>query len=106
MLSGLVEKIRVWGLQKGITTKKEGKDVTIQKYAQALKFHEEAGEVAKAVLKHDLAKIEDGIGDSIVTLVMLAEIYGMSIEDCLETAYNEIKGRKGKMVNGSFIKED
>jgi NTP pyrophosphatase (non-canonical NTP hydrolase) len=104
-LDQLTENIKAWGASKGITTKKTGKDATIQKYAQALKVEEEAGELVGAILKQDEAKEKDGIGDLFVTAVLLAEIRGYSIEECVAAAWDEIKGRKGSMVDGSFIKE-
>ena len=52
-----------------------------------------------------LVEVQDGIGDMIVTIILLAEMVGLKVEDCLEAAYNEIKDRKGKMVDGLFVKE-
>ena len=50
-------------------------------------------------------EIQDGIGDTIVTLIMLASIFRVDIDDCLLLAYNEIKGRTGNMVDGVFVKD-
>lgn len=72
--------------------------------SQLLKTLEELGEVSRAVLKYDHEALKDGIGDVLVTLIILANINGMSMEICLAKAWNEIKDRKGKTVNGSFIK--
>lgn len=52
------------------------------------------------------ADIADGIGDVLVTLIIVAEQTGLDIEDCIEVAYNEIKDRKGEMRNGKFVKEE
>lgn len=103
----LQSKIKGWGLAKGITTKKKqkGKQV-IQKYAQTLKIQEESGELCGAILKDDEPKIKDGIGDTIVTLILLAEIQGYTLEECLLIAWNEIKSRDGQLVNGTFIKNN
>lgn len=51
------------------------------------------------------AEAADGIGDVLVTLIIVAEQHGLDIHDCLASAYDEIKDRKGRMVNGLFIKE-
>ena len=51
------------------------------------------------------AEVEDGIGDMLVTIIILAELVGMSSVDCLNVAYNEIKDRKGEMRDGLFVKE-
>ena len=50
-------------------------------------------------------EIKDALGDIIVTIIIGAELQGLQLEDCLESAYNVIKNRKGKMVDGQFIKD-
>jgi NTP pyrophosphatase (non-canonical NTP hydrolase) len=65
---------------------------------------EEAGELAQALLKRDDAEIYDAIGDMVVVLTNLAHMEGVTIEDCIDDAYSEIAGRKGKMINGTFVK--
>lgn len=72
---------------------------------QTVKLLEEVGELAAGVARNDGAKIMDGIGDAVVVLTILAEMYGVTIESCIQMAYDEIKDRKGKMVNGVFVKE-
>jgi len=71
---------------------------------QLLKAFEELGETARAELKNQPEAIKDGIGDTIVTLIIYATQNGFNITQCLEAAYNEIKDRKGTTVNGTFIK--
>ena len=66
---------------------------------------EEAGELAEALLKRDAYEIKDAIGDMVVVLTNLAELEGMRIESCIESAYQEIANRKGKMENGTFVKQ-
>jgi NTP pyrophosphatase (non-canonical NTP hydrolase) len=94
----LIENIRIWGFDKGITNKDNAKP-------QMLKSVEEMGELASSLLKDDAVGIKDGIGDVAVTLILLAETQGMRFQDCLEYAWNEIKDRKGKTENGVFKKE-
>jgi len=72
---------------------------------QALKLVEEVGETCRAILKENDHDAIDGIGDCVVVLTNLAELLGVSIEDCIEQAYNEIKDRTGKMSNGTFKKD-
>lgn len=120
--------------------------------AQELKVQEEYGELCAAVLRNDIDKIKDSIGDFVVTIIILnlqldcrfdviasdehmmkvdnihrvvlilkdymmmtdsrllynlntvANHYGTTVRECLELAYNEIKGRTGKKVNGTFVK--
>lgn len=50
-------------------------------------------------------EVVDGIGDMLVTILILSELCGVDSQHCLTVAYNEIKGRKGKMVDGMFVKE-
>ena len=73
---------------------------------QALKLVEEVGETCRAILKEDYDEITDGIGDCVVVLTNLAELHGVRIEHCIAMAYDEIKNRKGKMANGTYVKND
>lgn len=90
--------IREWALDKGIYKSGDSK-------TQYVKLMEEAGELAQAILKQNKAEIKDAIGDMIVVLTNLAYLEGMPVEDCIISAYDEIKNRKGSMRNGSFVKE-
>ena len=74
--------------------------------AQFLKVTSELGELADAILKRDMPKVIDGIGDVIVVLVVIAAQHGLSVTDCINAAYTEIKDRKGVMYNGAFVKSD
>ena len=73
---------------------------------QFLKVIEEIGEVADALAKDKPEELKDGIGDTVVTLIILAQQNGLTLEECLDTAYNEIANRKCKTVNGVFVKEE
>ena len=90
--------IRLWARKRGLYDKGEPK-------TQALKLTEEVGETCRAILKNDRPEIIDGIGDCVVVLTNLAELVGVSIEECIDRAYDEIKGRTGKMDNGTFKKD-
>ena len=70
-----------------------------------VKLIEEIGELAHGIAKGRLTEIEDGIGDAVVVLTILAAQSGMLIEECIDHAWGEIKDRKGRMENGIFIKE-
>ncbi|MGX6962450.1 MazG-like family protein [Vagococcus xieshaowenii] len=73
---------------------------------QALKVMEEAGELAGATVRGDDHQMKDAIGDIFVTLVVLCMQKGWNIEHCIDQAYQEIKARRGKMVDGVFVKEE
>ena len=92
------ELIRKWATERGIYD--EGNSHT-----QYVKLMEEAGELAQALLNKDAYEVKDAIGDMVVVLTNLAALEGMQIENCIESAYNEIKSRKGKMTNGTFVKQ-
>ena len=65
---------------------------------------EEAGELAAALLNNDKPEIVDAIGDIVVVLTNLAKLEGFDIENCVDSAYNEIANRTGVMHNGTFVK--
>jgi len=90
--------IREWADERGLYENGDTK-------TQALKLVEEVGETCRAILKEDNDEIIDGIGDCVVVLVNLAELHGVMIEYCIDAAYQEIKNRKGKMVNGTYKKD-
>ena len=100
-----------WGNDKGLNNPVK----------QTLKTLSEAGELADAVCKSNLEsfyddgsgtntidnfdKILDAIGDIEVCLTILKDQIRIGQTEALEAAYNEISGRKGKTINGTFIKE-
>lgn len=96
-LTNEFEPIRAWAKEKGILDKGDVK-------TQYVKLQEEAGELAKAILKDDSPEIIDGLGDCVVVLVNLAELAGYNLEECINEAYSVIAKRKGKMANGTFVK--
>ena len=93
------ELIRTWATERGIYDKGDSK-------TQFVKLQEEAGELARAILKKDKPEIIDAIGDMVVVLTNLAKLEDLKIEDCITSAYNVIAKRQGAMVNGSFVKSE
>ena len=75
------------------------------KFQQLAKVMEELGELSSAILKKDITETIDSIGDTYITLVILAHQMGYSLEDCAKRAFKVIEYRKGKTINGTFIKE-
>lgn len=73
---------------------------------QMLKVMEEVGETAGALAKLNSEALEDGIGDVFVTLIILCMQVDMSPEQCLQAAYDQIKNRTGKTIDGVFIKDE
>lgn len=107
----LIEQVLQWAKDRNLI---EGSSPVRQIY----KTMEEATELAVAIGSYDAesaydeaeldahkADIMDAIGDITVTLIIIAAQLDMSYENCLQAAYDQIKHRKGKMVNGIFVKE-
>lgn len=90
--------VLAWAEEKGILQN----GTTI---AQAGKTMEECTELMVAIVKSDKAETIDALGDILVTIIIQAEMQGLSLESCLESAYNVITKRTGKMVNGQFQKD-
>ena len=113
-LQETIEAVRAWGIAKGITGP-NGKGTLL---GQLSKTAEELTETRDAAIKWHLAddcdpdykgamreQLIDGLGDVFVTIILAAEMAGLRIEDCLAAAYDEIKGRTGRMEGGVFIKD-
>jgi len=90
--------IREWADERGLYDKGDPK-------TQYIKLMEETGEIGRALLKEDTNEIVDGIGDAVVVLTNLAELIGVPIEECIQSAYDVIAKRTGKMINGTFVKD-
>ena len=91
--------IRDWAGERGLYTKGDKK-------TQFCKLMEEAGELGRAILKEDKFETVDAIGDMVVVLTNMAHLSGTTIEECIDTAYKVISKRTGKMVNGTFVKDE
>lgn len=90
--------VQDWAEEKGIFN-------TGTPIKQALKTQEEVTELCNAIIDDDKEEIKDALGDILVTIIIQASMQSLELEDCLESAYNVIKKRKGKMVNGQFVKD-
>lgn len=103
-MNTLIEKIEQWAEDRNLI---KGSTPARQIY----KTMEEVTELAVAIgawrdsPENELEEIRDAIGDVTVTLIIIAAQLGFDFEACVEGAYEEIKDRKGKMVNGVFVKE-
>jgi len=92
-----VELIKQWHHDRNLIEGSTDKD-------QTLKLMQELGELSDNVCKGK--DVADDIGDCMVVLINIAMRNNLTIDRCLEVAYNDIKDRKGKMVDGIFIKEE
>lgn len=98
MTEDLFTTVRQWGQEKGIIF--EGNETR-----QMLKTVEEIGELAAALARNDKEAAADAYGDVIVTVIVGAACLGIRAEQCLEDVINIITKRKGKMVDGVFVKD-
>lgn len=102
-IPALIDKINEWADSRGL----KQADSKIQ----WMRITEEVGEIRDVLLKptkftEPQAALKDAIGDTLVTIIVLAHQLDLDVTECLSIAYEEIKNRKGKMVNGTFVKEE
>lgn len=98
-MTNLIRQVEQWSIDKGLH---KGNSFT-----QYAKSSEEMGEVAAALCRNNIDELKDGIGDVVVTLIILAQQNNMTLYECLEQAYGEIKNRTGVISkDGSFIKSE
>ena len=97
MITELTARIEEWAKERNLHTADPAK--------QMLKLGEGFGELCQGMAKNKPDQIEDSIGDMYVVMTILSMQLGLDIEDCVFKAYQEIKDRKGKMINGVFVKE-
>lgn len=95
----IVDKVIQWGKDRNIV----GGATAL---AQQGKLEEEVAELREALETNNGLEIVDAIGDSAVVLILMSAILGLRFEDCVAQAYEVIKNRKGKLVDGKFIKEE
>jgi len=94
--SSVINNIVSWHYDRNLIDGSTDKD-------QFMKLMQECGELSDNICKGK--SIADDIGDIIVVLINIAERNKLSIDDCLACAYLDIKDRKGKMIDGVFVKE-
>ena len=95
-MNDLINKVAQWHHDRNLIEGATDKD-------QYCKLIQEAGELSDSICKGK--DVKDDIGDMIVVLINIAERNNVTIEECLENAWNDIKDRKGKMIDGIFVKE-
>ena len=98
----LSESVRQWGRDKGII----GAQAKGTEFTQLTKLLEEVGELQHAIRDNIEHEKIDAIGDCTVVLILLADLIGIPFEECLDTAYQVISQRTGKMVDGQFVKDN
>lgn len=97
-MNDLIKNVNQWFVDRDLA---EGDGL-----GQLQKLHEEVYELSEARITNDFSAEVDAIGDITVVLIGYCLQRGLTLEQCLESAYNEIKGRTGKIVNGVFVKDE
>lgn len=110
--------IKAWAIEEENTVMAIAREQDVIKWAnergifeqsnpesQHAKTCEEVRELSEALAVHDRAEIKDALGDITVTLILQAKMHGWTLGECLESAYQVIKNRKGRMEGGLFVKE-
>lgn len=97
-MNELVVAVESWAEERGL--------ISADPFKQMAKLIEEIGELAEGLSKDKRDLTLDGIGDAVVVLTILARQVDSSINECLGIAYDEIKDRTGKTVNGVFVKQE
>ena len=92
-------------IERNADTGEFAKQANIKRSRQLLKFHEECGELTEDYLKGNDEHIVDSFGDVLVTLVIFAKQMDIPLSKCWNKAWSHIKNRKGKTVNGTFVKD-
>lgn len=95
----LKKEIENWGNDKNLIHYEN-------RFKQFEKVVEEVFELKEEIIQDNLDNMELEMGDCLVTLIILSKQLGIDIVDCLEQAYNKIKFRRGKTINGKFVKEE
>lgn len=94
----LQNSVLSWAHERGILNQSDAK-------TQCLKTVSELGELADNIAKGRHTEARDDIGDTLVTLILLSELINTNLTECLAIAYDEIRTRQGRMVNGIFVKD-
>lgn len=94
-----------WAVKRQII-RTDGSPKLSSRIKQFQKTYEEQGELLSAIASGDQGEACDAIGDVIVTLIIQAAMWGLTMDECLEQAWSQIQNRTGKMVDGLFVKDN
>lgn len=100
-LANLINKIDNWGRDRQLV-----REHGCTALAQFKKLREEIDEWEEAIKNGEDVKMVDGGGDAITVIIQILRLTQVTMVESLERAYSEIRYRKGKMVDGIFIKEE
>lgn len=94
----LIEAVRQWGRDKQINNPDK----------QTVKLQEEVGELSHEICRshYDTNELRDAIGDIVIVLIILSDMLGHDMVECIRDSYDIIKKRTGGTLNGCFIKKE
>ena len=103
----LEQKVNEWATVRGIYDNSNALKQLDKTQEELNETRDSAVRLEIDYINHEkhLVDYKDGIGDVIVTMINAAKFHNLSIVECLEHSFNEIKNRTGKMVNGMYIKD-
>lgn len=93
----LINKVEKWFVERNLHS--------LNGAGQLTKLNEEVRELEDAFITDDRYGEVDAVGDILVVLIGYCMQRDLDIMDCLASAYEEIKDRKGKVIDGIFVKE-
>lgn len=102
-MNELINKVKEWHYDRNLIEGSTDLDQFGKLQEEVLELHEAL--ICNSYLDNYTPEITDAIGDIMVVLINIAERNGLTLEQCLEHAYNDIKDRTGKMVDGVFVKD-
>ena len=103
ILSGATPLTQIDKTEEGL---KETRDALVQiSKVKKTDPYEDLVETKEKAIKSLQDEVKDGIGDMLVTIIILSDLCGTNMAECLDMAYDEIKDRTGKMINGTFVKD-
>lgn len=102
-MNALINKVKEWHYARNLIEGSTDLDQFGKLQEEVLELHEAL--ICNSYLDNYTPEITDAIGDIMVVLINIAERNGLTLEQCLEHAYNDIKDRTGKMVDGVFVKD-
>ena len=97
-MKNIKEKVLEWANERNLLHNENA----LKQYS---KLQEESNELLIGILNKDPYEIIDALGDIQIVLIILANQLGFDIDECLKSAYEEIKNRTGQTINGNFIRD-
>ena len=102
----LIKNVEQWAHEKGITDYKNWDKQFMKFQEEAIELHTEMVLNDKSIYHIDKKDMKLEMGDVFVTLIVLAKQQDIELSECLSMAWNKIKNRRGKTINGQFVKEE